>query len=276
MPDSSLTYPVVEVVLVALLASAVGVHVVLRRRAFFTMAMTHATFPGVVLASMLGLNLYLGGGLFGLLVVVGIAALDRRRGQDTAATTGVVLSAGFALGVLLVSTQPGFTKDLSGYLVGSILTVQASDVLTTAVICLVVLGTIAATGRILLFAAFDPLGATAAGYRVGLLDAVFLVAVELTVVTSVPAVGTMLAVALIVAPAAAARLWTNGALTMTVGAAAIGVGSGLTGLLLSEYVRVPAGAAITLIATGALGVSLLAAGARRALARAQRPATVEG
>ncbi|MQA77691.1 MAG: iron chelate uptake ABC transporter family permease subunit [Streptosporangiales bacterium] len=275
MLDSSLTYPVVEVVLVALLASAVGVHVVLRRRAFFTMAMTHATFPGVVLASMLGLNLYLGGGLFGLLVVAGIAALDRRRDQDSTATTGVVLSAGFALGVLLVSTQPGFTRDLSGYLVGSILTVQASDVVITSVICVAVLGTLAATGRVLLFAAFDPLGATAAGYRVGLLDAVFLVVVELTVVTSVPAVGTMLAVALIVGPAAAARLWTTSTLTMTLSAAVIGVGSGLTGLLLSEYVRVPAGAAITLIATGALGVSLLAAGARRVLGRPRPAATVE-
>lgn len=275
MFDSAITYPAIEVCLVGLLAAVVGVHVVLRRRAFFTMAMTHATFPGVVLASMLGLNLYLGGGVFGLLVVAGIAALDRRRGQDAAASTGVVLSAGFALGILLVSLQPGFTRDLSGYLVGSILTVQASDLVVTAAICLVVLAVFAVAGRALLFAAFDPTGATAAGYRVGLLNALFLVAVELTVVTSVPAVGTMLSLALIVAPAATAKLWTSSTRAMTVLAAVIGVGSGLAGLLLSQFVRLPAGAAITLIATAALVVSLLATGIRRMAGRSPRPALVE-
>lgn len=275
MFDSALTYPVVEVCLVGLLAGVVGVHVVLRRRAFFTMAMSHATFPGVVLASILGLNLYLGGTVFGLIAVAGIAALDRRQGQDGTVSTGVVLSAGFALGVLLVSSQPGFTRELSGYLVGSVLTVQPSDVLTTAVICLVVLGVLAVTGRVLLFAAFDPTGATAAGYRVGLLNALFLVIVELTVVTSVPALGTILSLALIVAPAATARLWTSSTRAMTVLAASIGVGSSLAGILLSQFVLLPAGAAITLTVTAVLVVSLVATGVRRMAGRSPRAVLVE-
>lgn len=261
------TLPAIEVCLVGLLSACVGVHVVLRRRAFFTMAMSHATFPGVVIASMLGLNLYLGGALFGLLAVAGIAALDRRRGQDSATSTGIVLSAGFAVGVLLVSVQPGFTKELSGYLVGSVLTVQASDLVITVVLGVVVLAVLAGTGRVLLFAAFDPAGAAAAGYRTGLLDALFLVLVELTVVTNVPAVGTILSLALIVGPAATARMWTRSVLGMTALAAAIGVGCGLGGLLLSRYVQLPAGAAITLLATAALVASLTVSGLRRAAAR---------
>lgn len=263
-----LLYPALEVILVGLVAAAVGVHVVLRRRAFFTMAMTHATFPGVVLAALLGVNLYLGAGVFGLVAVAGIAVLDRR--QESSASTGVVLSAGFALGVLLASAQAGFTKDLSAYLVGSVLTVQRGDVLVTAVIGVVVLAVLAITGRTLLFAAFDPVGAAAAGYRVGLLDALFLVLVELTVVTSVPAVGTMLSVALIVAPAATARLWTSRVLPLTVAAAVLGVGSCLAGLVLSQYVAVPAGAAMTLVAAAALVASLAAAWVRGAVRRAPR------
>lgn len=269
-----LLYPALEVTLVGLVAAAVGVHVVLRRRAFFTMAMTHVTFPGVVLASLLGIDLYLGAGAFGLLAVAGIAVLDRR--QESSASTGVVLSAGFALGVLLASAQAGFTKDLSAYLVGSVLTVQRGDVLVTAVIGVVVLVVLAVAGRTLLFAAFDPVGAAAAGYRVGLLDALFLVLVELTVVTSVPAVGVMLSVALIVAPAAAARLWTSRMLPLTACAAVIGVGSSLAGLALSQYVAVPAGAAMTLVAAGVLVVSLVAAGVRSAVRRAPREQIAAG
>ncbi|MQA02918.1 MAG: metal ABC transporter permease [Streptosporangiales bacterium] len=275
MTDSVLAYPLVEVCLVGLLSACIGVHVVLRRRAFFTMAMTHATFPGVVLASMLGLNLYLGGALFGLLAVAGIAALDRRQGQDSATSTGVVLSAGFAVGVLLVSLQPGFTKDLSGYLVGSVLTVGRSDLLITAVLAAVVLAVLAATNRVLLYAAFDPVGATAAGYRVGLMNALFLVLVELTVVTNVPAVGTILALALIVGPAATAKLWTTSTRGMTALAAVLGVGSGLGGLLLSTLVEIPAGAAITLLAAAALVLSLLATALRRAVGRSGQPAVAE-
>lgn len=274
MIDSLLAYPLVEVCLVGLMSACVGVHVVLRRRAFFTMAMNHATFPGIVLASMLGLNLYLGGIVFGLLAVAGIAVLDQRRGQDSATSTGVVLSAGFALGVLLISMQPGFTKELSGYLVGSVLTVGPTDLVVTAAIGALVLGTLAATSRLLLFAAFDPTGAAAAGYRVGMLDALFLVLVELIVVTNVPAVGTILSLALIVGPAATARLWTSSIGTMTATAAVIGVGSGVGGLLLSHLVEIPAGAAITMLVAAALVTSLLATALRTA-GRPGQPAVAE-
>src|SRR5690606_251138 len=167
------------------------------------------------------------------------------------------------------------TKELSGYLVGSVLTVQPADLAVTAGICAVVLTVFAVAGRALQFAAFDPTAATAAGYRVGLLNAVFLVAVELTVVTSVPAVRSLLSVALIVAPAPTARLWTCSTRTMTVLAAVIGVGSGLCGLLVSQYVRLPAGAAITLIATAMLVGSLAVTGLRRTVGRSPRPVIAE-
>ena len=98
------------------------------------MAMTHATFPGVVLAALVGVDLLLGSGLFGVLVVLGVSWLSRRPRSDSAAAVGVVLSAGFALGVALLSAQAGFTRDLSAYLVGSIVTVQTGDLVKTALV----------------------------------------------------------------------------------------------------------------------------------------------
>ena len=133
-------------VLVGALCGLVGVHVVLRRLSFFTMAMTHATFPGVVLAALVGVDLLLGSGLFGVLVVLGVSWLSTRPRSDSAAAVGVVLSAGFALGVALLSAQSGSSRDLSAYLVGSIVTVQPSDLVKT-VLVLVAVARHAGSGR---------------------------------------------------------------------------------------------------------------------------------
>src|ERR1051325_10858881 len=102
--DDALHRAAAEVVLAGALAGLIGVQVVLRRLSFFTMALTHATFPGVVLASIIGVNIMLGGVVAGSVVALGVAALSRRRGQDASGATGVLLSAGFALGAALVAT----------------------------------------------------------------------------------------------------------------------------------------------------------------------------
>jgi manganese/iron transport system permease protein len=253
----------IEALLVGALCGLVGVHVVLRRLSFFTMAMTHATFPGVVLAALVGVDLLLGSGLFGVLVVLGVSWLTTRPRSDSAAAVGVVLSAGFALGVALLSAQAGFTRDLSAYLVGSIVTVQVGDLVKTALVLAAVALTLALVGKELVFGAFDRGGMVAAGYPAGRLDLLLLLVVELTVVTSVPAVGTIQAVALIVAPAATARLWSDRIGPTTVLAVLLGMASGVIGLAVSQAYEVAAGAAIVLAACGFFVLSVVVAPALR-------------
>ncbi|MET0422615.1 MAG: metal ABC transporter permease [Actinoplanes sp.] len=245
-----------EATLVGALGGLIGVQIVLRRLAFFTMALTHATFPGVVAAAIIGVNIYLGGALAGVLVALGVAALSRGRGQGPAAATGVLLSGGFALGVGLVATQDGFRLDLSSFLVGSILSVSHRDVVTTAVVLVVVAVVLGALARPLRLTGFDPDSARAAGVNVRAVDLTLLLTVEVVIVTVVPAVGTILALALLVAPAAAARLWSSRLAVITPLAMAFGVASGAIGLAVSTHWEVAAGAAITLTATGFLLVSL--------------------
>jgi manganese/iron transport system permease protein len=249
----------IELLLVGALCGVVGVHVVLRRLSFFTMSMTHATFPGIVLAALLGVNLYLGAGLFGVLLVLAVAWLWSRPGADESSVVGVVLSAGFALGVLLLSAQAGFTKDLSAYLVGSVLTVQPVDLVVTAGVGAMVLALLAGLRKELLLGAFDRVGLQALGYPARLLDVLLLLAIEATVVSAVPAVGVILSVALIVAPAATARLWTDRLTTMTAVAVGVGAFSGVAGLVISQQARVSAGAAVVLVACGCFGLSWLGA-----------------
>jgi ABC-type Mn2+/Zn2+ transport system permease subunit len=253
----------IEALLVGALCGLVGVHVVLRRLSFFTMAMTHATFPGVVLAALVGVDLLLGAGLFGVLVVLGVSWLTTRPRSDSTAAVGVVLSAGFALGVALLSAQAGFTRDLSAYLVGSIVTVQTGDLVKTALVLGAVALTLALIGKELVFGAFDRGGMVAAGYPAGRLDLLRLLVVELTVVISVPEVGTIQAVALIVAPAAAARLWCDRIGPTTVLAVLLGMASGVVGLAVSQAYEVAAGAAIVLAACGFFVLSVVVAPAVR-------------
>lgn len=257
----------IEAVLAGVLCGAVGVHVVLRRLSFFTMALTHATFPGVVIAALLGVSLFFGTAAFGVVVVGLVVGLSRRRGLDSSTATGVVLAGGFALGVVLISSQQGFTRDLTAFLVGSILTVTTTDVLITACATVVVLGLLVLVHKELVLAAFDPAAFEALGYRTVVLDIVLLLAIEITVVTSIPAMGTILAVALIVAPASAARLWTDRVGTAMVVAAGLGAASGVVGLWVSHRFNVAAGASIALVAAGVFVLAWLSSPSSGLVAR---------
>jgi ABC-type Mn2+/Zn2+ transport system permease subunit len=256
--DDAVHRAIAEVVLAGALAGIVGVQVVLRRLSFFTMALTHATFPGVVAATLIGVDVLAGGIVAGAVVALGVAALSRRPGQNASAATGVLLSAGFALGAGLVATRSGFSRDLSALLVGSILTVSGPDLFATGVVLATLLVVLIVCARPLSYVGFDPTGARAAGYRTGWWDVVLLLAIEVAVVTVVPAVGTILAVALIVAPAAAARQWTTRLPAMTGLAVLLAVSGGLFGLYASSRWNIAAGAAIALTVTGILVLSSVA------------------
>ncbi|GAA0334163.1 metal ABC transporter permease [Actinoallomurus spadix] len=249
---------ILEAVLLGTVGGLISVQILLRRLPFFTLAMTHATFPGVVLAAIAGVDLYAGGGLFGVLVVLGVLALSRRPGQGTTTAIGIVLSAGFALGVVLLSARDGFSKDLTAYTVGQILTVGTGDLTAVAVVGVIVLALLSVAGRQLTFRAFDPGGYAAAGYRPTAIDMALLLTVEAVIIVAVPAVGAILAVAVLVAPAAIARLWTHDVTAMTAIAVASGIGSGLAGVLISTRYDVATGGAITVV-TGTLFALSLAA-----------------
>lgn len=266
--DVAFNRALIEAILVGTVCGLIGVHVVLRRQAFFTMAMTHATFPGVVIAAVTGLNLYLGGAGAGVLAALAVTALSRRRGHDTSTATAVALAAGFAFGIALLSAQNGFTKDLTAYLTGSILTVSEQDLVVAAAVTAAVALVLAAAHKELLYTAFDGDGACAAGYRTGALDLLVLVLIEAVVATAVPAVGTILTLALVVAPAGAARLWTDRIATMTTFAVTVAVGSAVGGLYLSRAFDVAAGGAISLLAAACFAVSAIAAPRQGLIARA--------
>jgi manganese/iron transport system permease protein len=259
-----------EAVLLGVVGGLISVQVMLRRLPFFTIAMSHATFSGVVLAAIAGVSLYAGTAVSGVLIVLGVLALSRRPESGTTTATGIMLAAGFALGVVLLSAQDGFTKDLTAFTVGQILTVTDTDLIAVAAVGVLVMAMLAVAGRQLTFRAFDPDGYTAAGYRPVVLDLTLLLMVQAVIVVAVPAVGVILAVAILVAPAAIARLWTRHLAAMTVVGVVVGATGGLVGVLVSARYDVAAGGAITLT-IGAMFAASLAA--TTAVSKARRMLT---
>ncbi len=254
---------VMEAVGVGAICGAIGAHVVLRRLSFFTVTISHATFPGVVIASILGASLFLGGAVTALAVVMAVGIVGSQRRLDSSTATGVVLAGAFALGVLLLSAQPRATTDLTSFLVGSLLTVSHGDLVLTAVVAVVVIAVLSALHKELVLGAFDREGAEALGFRPLWLDLAVLTLVAITVVTAVPAVGTILVVALLVTPALTARLWTERIGSMMVLGAALGALSGFVGLWVATQARIAAGASVVLVSSALLALSLAARGARQ-------------
>jgi len=245
-----------EAAVVGAIGGAIGIHISLRRMAFTTMALTHATFPGIVLAAVLGVNLLAGSAIFGLALVLALAALGRVRQLDTSTTTGVLLAGGFALGVLLLSAQDGFAKDLTSFLVGSILTTTNAELAVTVIGGAVLALVLAVFSKELIFSAFDPVGAEAQGFSLGRLDLIVLLALEATLVLTIPSVGTLLSVSLLVGPATIARLWTDHLRRAMVIAPLIGAAFAMAGIVISHAADTAAGATIAVIIGLGFAVSL--------------------
>ncbi|MGK5683530.1 metal ABC transporter permease [Actinoplanes sp. URMC 104] len=235
-----------EIVLLALACGPVGVFVFVRRLSFASDALTHTVFPGVVIGFVAGgLEGVLAGALVAaVLTAVVLTVLTRGRVSDDAATA-VVLTAMFSLGVVLVSRRSSYTSDLTSFLFGRLLTVTPRQLAETAVLAVLVLVALLIGARALLFRSFDPAGAAAAGYRVAWLDLWLNLLVALVVVAAVRAVGTILVVALLIVPAAAARMVTGRLAVMAVLGTLLIAGAGYAGLLLSWTASLRHGVALT-------------------------------
>jgi ABC-type Mn2+/Zn2+ transport system permease subunit len=252
-------------VLVGALTAVVGTYVVLKGLAFIGDAVSHAAFPGVVAAFMLKLPIYPGAVLAALLTALGIGWVSRRAALRLDTAIGVLFAGAFAAGVLLMSTIKGYVGDLMSFLFGNVLAVTLSDLAVLSVLSLLVLLALGASYKELLFATFDPLGAQAAGYPVGLLEYGLLVVVALAIAVSIQVVGIILVVAMLVTPAATAQLVTNRFGRLLTVAAVLSVLESVVGLYLSFYGNWASGATIVLVETVVFGLALLLSPRRGAL-----------
>jgi manganese/iron transport system permease protein len=256
----------VEILVLAVLCGVVGTVVQMRRQSFLVDALGHTMFPGIAAAFFLDGSLLVGALVAAVLSTLMFTGLASVRRADENAVLALVVSTFFAAGVVLVSRRPTFQGDLTRLLYGRLLTVDRATIVQTAILTGVVLVTLKLTAKEIVFRSFDPEAARAAGYRIMAIDAVVNACTALAIVACVRAVGTALAVALLITPAATARL-VGGRLasTMTIATACIAV-AGLAGLAISYQLsvshdlRVEAGPTIVTLLTA---LFVVAAAARR-------------
>ena len=254
----------IAALIVGIVCAVMGAFVVLKGLAFIGDAVSHAAFPGLVIAYLIGIPLYVGGAIAAVSTALAIGVVSRRGNLRFDTAVGVLFAGTFALGVLLFSTIRGYVTDLFGYLLGNVLGISETDLIQVAVLGAIVLIVVLVLRKELLYATFDPAGAAASGLPVTRLEYLLLALLGVTIVVSIQAVGIILVVAMLVTPAASAQLLTVRFGSLMLLAVAIGIGSSVLGLYVSYWLDVASGATIVLVQT-AVFLAALAVGPRTGL-----------
>lgn len=234
-------------ILVGIMSGIIGSFIILRGMSLMGDAISHAVLPGVAVAYMLGINLLLGASAFGILaaLLIGVVTMKSKLKNDTA--IGIVFSAFFALGFILISLAESATN-LHHILFGNVLAVSDSDLITTAIVLSIVLLFVVTFYKELLITSFDNTFAKAYGLKTQIMHYALMLVLTLVTVTALQTVGIILIVAMLITPAATAYLLTNRMSHMMIVAAIFSVISSIVGLYLSFTFNWASGPAIVLTA----------------------------
>ena len=254
---SLLIVPALHVTLIGALSGLVGAFAYLDRRIFFAESVTHGTFPGavlgVVVAASLGLghsgmsaSLYVGAFLGTIPLVALMRYLASIPGISSQGAAGIVLTAGFAAGYFLATWFKPLPLAVSSFLTGSVMTVSPADVWWAGAVLLLAAVLVAVGHRQLLAHCFDPVepGAARGAARN---ERIILGLILAAVTVAIPAVGTILSIALIAAPAAALAPSARSARSFLIGCPLLGAALGLAGLGIAVPARLSAGGTIALL-----------------------------
>ncbi|MEY4401471.1 MAG: hypothetical protein RL072_1336 [Actinomycetota bacterium] len=256
----------VAATLAGALCGVLGVYVVLRGMSYIGHGLSHAVFGGAAASAVMSINFFVGAGIWGVVSGVLIGRIARRRILGADAAIGIVTTASFAAGIALLNRYGQARKSIEAVLFGSVLGVSWGDVAAILVVGSVVAATLVLAYRSFLFATFDPQVATVSGERVALIEVMLMVMLSGTILVTMRVIGTLLISALLVIPAATARMMTNSFSKMLVIAPVIGAGSCFIGMNASYHLDTSAGATIILISAAAFTAVYLFAG-RRARSR---------
>jgi len=248
----------IAALIVGTLCSTIGVYVVLRKLAFIGDGIAHASFAGVVVAYMRGMDYYVGAAIVAVATALGIGYVHRRGGVSLDTAIGVLFTGTFALGVFLMSRLKNYAVDLQSFLFGNILAVSRADLILIVVLASLVTVSLILLYRPLLYTSFDPVVAQASGIAAGFVSYALLVLLALTIIISLETVGIVLVAALLVTPAASAYQLTKRFTRMLVLSALIGAGCAVVGLYVSYYLQSASGATIVLLATFVFFVAMAA------------------
>ncbi|MFM7827864.1 MAG: metal ABC transporter permease [Acidimicrobiaceae bacterium] len=229
------------------LCGLLGVFVILRGMSYIGHGLSHAVFGGAAASAVMKINYFLGAGIWGVVSGLLIARVARRRVIGADAAIGVVTTASFALGLALMNRYGQASKSIEAVLFGSVLGVQVTDIYAVALVALLGLVVVVLGYRKLLFSTFDRDVAQVSNVRVSLVEAVLLAMISLTILVTMRVIGTLLISALLVIPAASARMTTNSFSRLLWVSPIIGAATCFIGMNLSYHLDTSASATIILL-----------------------------
>jgi manganese/iron transport system permease protein len=260
----------IAALLVALVGGVIGTFVVLKGLAFIGDALAHSAFAGVATAFVLGGSVYIGSIVAGVLTALAIGWVSRRGRISFDTAIGILFVGAFSFGIMLISASRSYTVDLFSFVFGDVLGVGPADLRIMALLAVLVLAAVVVFYRELLFTAYDPTMAAAAGVPVAAVQYGQLALLALTTVVALKVVGIVLVVAMLVTPAATAQLLVRRVPAMMAVAVVCGSVAAIVGLYVSYYANVASGAAIVLVATAMFVLALLLSPRRGLLATWRR------
>ena len=249
--------------IVATLAGAlcgfVGVFVVLRGMSYIGHGLSHSIFGGAVASYVLSIDFYVGAGVWGFLSALLIGRVARRRSIGADAAIGVITTASFAAGLVVISSQHSFTQNFEA-LFGNVLGVTGTDIAVVAAVTALAGVVVFFSYRQLLFTTFDSAVADVFGVRSSVADALLSLMLAAAIIATIRILGVTLVAAALVIPPVIARMLTTSFSRMLGISAAIGAVTGFVGMNLSYQLDVSSGATIVLVAAAAFGLVFAATG----------------
>lgn len=246
---------VIAAILVSVACGIVGSYIVIKRIVFISAGISHASFGGIGLGYLLGVNPVLSAIPFSVLSAVGIGAMNEEGNVSEDTAIGILWSVGMALGIIFVGLSKGYAPDLFSYLFGSILTVPQYDLIIMLALDLVIVATVFIFRREFLAISFDEEFAHVVGMPAKSLYILLLCLVALSVVVLIKVVGVILVIALLTIPAAISKQFTHNLNRLMLLSIITGIVLTLIGLWLSYVFNLASGATIVLM----LGVAFVIA-----------------
>jgi len=234
--------------IVGTLCAVTGSFLIVRRLSLLGLVVSNSVIPGVAVAFLLSVNIFLGGFLSGVLATLALSWLQLKTRIKEDAAMGIVMAVFFSTGIILITEIQKTKKvDLNEFLYGNILGITYPDLFTSLGIGVVVLVVVYALFKPLTLLSFDPVWTEAVGLPANRLQYTLMALIALTVVASMQAVGVVLTIALMIIPGATAYLITKRFPTMIKVAMALGIISSVVGLYISFYLDIPSGPSIVLV-----------------------------
>lgn len=232
--------------MVGSLCGVIGVYVILRGMSYVGHGLSHAAFGGAVVGFTLNFNFYAGAGAMGLLAALLINRITRNGKIKSDAAIGIVTTAMFALGVIIISRIRTFTQSFEAAPFGNILGITGEDLLVIGLVTASTMTAMFFMYRPLLFSTFDNEAARVFGIRTGIVQLIFSLLLTLSIIASMNVVGVTMIAATLITPAVTARMMTDSFSRMLIYSTILGATTGVAGMYLSYLLNAASGATIVL------------------------------